>query len=507
MNQEDVKKKLDEAKDTAQNALFGIKARVKDMDKEKAKEALSGTKEKAKVALAEIKANFKADEGAEGVKKYQSMFKNLWKSGTTGKATLVAASIVVLLLFKSIFLGGGTSDVGDGFEASTSEDVDTLVIKGLYMRQSGDEALKACKKIASSSKDLVAIDFRNGIEREKDEATKAAEKKNWDDTIKKAEKDVDLFLTWLDENGHPFDVKKGCYEGDQKLLSLEFESGAAIKGWSTMAHDSMISLAELYGYQVEWMLPGVKKAGSKKLEKAIDVLPCKMGKLQVVSSNDPREYDKIKSELFKKNALVEVDKLLQYPWFRLVLKNTNGVEVAKEEVVKNWLSARGYRPPSNKMVIAKKNLIEIAIREDGKREDELKGICFVWINDEGKVKEAYFKEEGMARIFNAGDLSTDEFAEALVKNYQGDIPSLTTDVRTEAATDDLLASMKTRTWIYKDPRGYQVKLLERDFYDVVGQKVNLRADLALALALKADKTRDKYFTVFAIKPESEREFD
>ena len=123
------------------------------------------------------------------------------------------------------------------------------------------------------------------------------------------------------------------------------------------------------------------------------------------------------------------------------------------------------------------------------------------------LKEVYFNEKGMARIFNAGDLSSDEFAEALVKNYQGDIPSLTTDVRTEAATDDLLASMKTRTWIYKDPRGYQVKLLERDFYDVVGQKVKLREDLALALALKADKTRDKYFSFSAIKPESARKFD
>ena len=148
------------------------------INKEKAKDALNGAKEKAKSALSEIKANFKADEGTEGVKKYKSMFANLWKSGTTGKGALVAASIVVLLLFKSIFFGG-SSGVGEGFEDSKSVDVDTLVMKGLYMRQSGDEALKACKKIASSLKGLVAIDFRKGIEREKDEATKAADKKKW----------------------------------------------------------------------------------------------------------------------------------------------------------------------------------------------------------------------------------------------------------------------------------------------------------------------------------------
>ena len=59
------------------------------MDKEKVKDAMSGAKEKAKGVLAEIKANFKPDEGAEGVKKYKSMFVNLWKSGTSGKVAVV----------------------------------------------------------------------------------------------------------------------------------------------------------------------------------------------------------------------------------------------------------------------------------------------------------------------------------------------------------------------------------------------------------------------------------
>lgn len=68
------------------------------IDREKAMDALNGAKEKSKAALSEIKANFKADEGAEGIKKYQSMFKNLWRSGTTGKAVLIAGSAVILLL-------------------------------------------------------------------------------------------------------------------------------------------------------------------------------------------------------------------------------------------------------------------------------------------------------------------------------------------------------------------------------------------------------------------------
>ena len=92
---EDTKAKLDEAK-------------------AKGKVALDKASEKAKSVFSEIKTNFKADEGTEGVKKYKSMFANLWKSGTTGKATLVAASIVVLLLFKSIFFGGSSDG---GFEA------------------------------------------------------------------------------------------------------------------------------------------------------------------------------------------------------------------------------------------------------------------------------------------------------------------------------------------------------------------------------------------------------
>ena len=467
------------------------KAKI-DEAKAKGKVALNNASEKAKSVFSEIKTNFKADEGTEGVKKYKSMFANLWKSGTTGKATLVAASIVVLLLFKSIFFGGSSDG---GFDSSKSVDVDTLVMKGLYMRQPGDEALKACKKIVSSSKNLVVVDFRNGIEHEKDEATKAAEKKEYEKTVAEAKEDVESFFKWQ-EYGNSGPVKTSSYG-----------EGGLIRGRYVIS-GSIFMLAANFNYQVEWRAL-VKTPGGNKYETGTLTVPKKseeevMHFLYESMASVATFKKSIVYKQIKEKGLEMTDK---DPQFRLASKNAKGDVVTKEDVAKNWLVACANHPPSDKMVIAKKNLIEIAIREDGKREDELKGICFVWINDEGKVKDIFFNEKGMARIFNAGDLSTDEFAEALVNNYSGDIPSLTADDRTEAATDDLLASMKTRTWIYKDPRGYQVKLLERDFYDVVGQKVKLREDLALALALKADKTRDKFFTVFAIKPESARKFD
>lgn len=506
------------------------------INKEKAKAAMNGAKEKAKAALSEIKTNFKADEGTEGVKKYKSMFANLWKSGTTGKATLVAASIVVLLLFKSIFFGGSSDG---GFDSSKSVDVDTLVMKGLYMRQPGDEALKACKKIVSSSKNLVVVDFRNGIEREKDEATKAAEKKNWDDNIKKGKEDIEKFMKWTTSRGEPYDPAnywKFC--GKQLELSLDFEHGAAIMWPRTALNTAMISFAQLYGLQVEWMLTGAKgnmlgqskndpgllpgpeeakKVKPTQIKQAIELLPLppfsKDTGCDVLSKRRDSVVgsEKYRKELLDKNGLVESSGWKPGPWARLVLKNTNGVEVSKEDVVKNWLAARGYYPPSDKMIIAKKNLIEIAIREDGKREDELKGICFVWINDEGKVKEVYFKEEGMARIFNAGDLSTEEFAQALLKNYS-DIPSFEADVKIGVESNDGLMRLKTYTWIYKDPRGFQVKLLDSAYYDHNGQKISMKAltkannEVAIGATLLAGDEK-RWFSITAIKPESARKFD
>ncbi len=61
-----------------------------------------GLSSKAKDIAAEIKENFKADEGTEGVEKTKSMFSNLWKSGITGKIAIVVAAIVVYKLIRWI---------------------------------------------------------------------------------------------------------------------------------------------------------------------------------------------------------------------------------------------------------------------------------------------------------------------------------------------------------------------------------------------------------------------
>ena len=60
---------------------------------------------KAKVALSEIRANFKSDEGATGVRKIQSMFVNLWKSGQNGRVALVASTVAfaVVVVIGSLF--------------------------------------------------------------------------------------------------------------------------------------------------------------------------------------------------------------------------------------------------------------------------------------------------------------------------------------------------------------------------------------------------------------------
>lgn len=162
-----------------------------------------------------------------------------------------------------------------------------------------------------------------------------------------------------------------------------------------------------------------------------------------------------------------------------------------------------------KEIVSKKNVIRISNNEkkEKTREDNLPGLVFVWINDEGNVKEVYFNEDGMARLFNAGDLSTEEFAQLLVKNYSG-IPSLEPEVKKENPGRGII---QETTWTHKDPRGYQVKLFERAYFDNNGVRYNAKtiernAELALPLSL-ADKLPTRYFTVFAIKPESARKFD
>ena len=214
--------------------------------------------------------------------------------------------------------------------------------------------------------------------------------------------------------------------------------------------------------------------------------------------------DGSRKRLFFEKDLIDIGSPL---WLRLILKTTNGVEVSKADVAKNWLDVMGQHPPSDKVVIPKKNLIMIAFKQEGVREDKLKSLCSVWIDDQGNVNETYYTEQGMNRLFNSGDLSGEEFAQSLVDNYPR-IPSLEPEVKRE---DPGRGMIEETTWTYKDSNGYQVKLFERVYFNNDGVKYTQRmlerdAEVALGLSL-VDKLPTRYFAVFAIKPESARKFD
>ena len=177
MNHEDFKGKFDDVKDTAQNALSGIKTRIKDVDKEKAKEALNGAKAKAKGVLAEIKANFKPDEGAEGVKKYKSMFVNLWKSGTTGKVAVVVFFVVIMGLLNLIVGGddeGGRSQEQIGFRESShnvqrkskDDDVDAFLKDLKEVHDGVKEIGRAFDKVNERDVEKAFENFGREVERE-----------------------------------------------------------------------------------------------------------------------------------------------------------------------------------------------------------------------------------------------------------------------------------------------------------------------------------------------------
>lgn len=391
--------------------------------KAKGKVALNNASEKAKSVFSEIKTNFKADEGTEGVKKYKSMFANLWKSGTTGKATLVAASIVVLLLFKSIFFGGGSSDVGEGFEDSKPSNVDTLVVKGLYMRQPVEAAAEACRKIASSQSGLVAIDHHKGIEWDQKSPEFAEAMKKYEQWVEIAKREVVLQADW-----------------EARI-------------------DKRYKLSD-------------KGVGDAELDK--------MG------------LNKLTLEEYKKE-----------------FSKTCKPERADAKKVEEWLkSERHFKPGKYKS--APQKLVEIVAKNVGSEKKDER-VCAVWLGDDNKVTQVFFTERGMARIFNAGDLSTEEFAQALLKNYS-DIQSFEADVKIGVESNDGLMRLKTYTWTYKDPRGFQVKLLDSGYYDHHGQKISMRAltkannEVAIGATLLAGDEK-KWFSITAIKPESARKFD
>ena len=180
----------------------------------------------------ESASGIKAQEVARHFRKVRSLFIN--PMGAICRTALIAVLLVSVLALVGC---GKSEDNGSENKASGSNAVDkadpkrhvptdTLVVKGLYMGMPGDDAVEACKEMVASSKDLVVVDFRNGIEREKDDSTKAAEKKDYAEKVKQAELDVDGFTEWgsfdiqLNSNSIT-SLPSGVFNGLNSLSSLD----------------------------------------------------------------------------------------------------------------------------------------------------------------------------------------------------------------------------------------------------------------------------------------------
>ena len=87
--------------------------------------------------------------------------------------------------------------------------------------------------------------------------------------------------------------------------------------------------------------------------------------------------------------------------------------------------------------------------------------------------------------------------------------------KSESAIDNLkqYGHIETTSWIYKDPKGYQVKLFERAYVNRNGRRYtsdkklfNSNAEVSYYLSM-ANKAPQKFLSISTIKPESARKFD
>ena len=382
------------------------------------------------------------------------------------------------------------------------------------MREKYDAAREKRNNVASSIADMKAKIASKEAEVRKEIAAQekaiaeakaaeekvAAEKKATEETALAKKNRTDLrFLTAARTGSYNRTTSNYAYQFSETMKKMAVNCNVMLE-WAVLTEpaDKLEEITEVFS---------IPAGDYESAVKFVNKMNVNLGKF----SESTVGSDGSRKRIYFEKDLVDIYSPL---WFRLVLKTTNGVEVAKADAVKNWLEARGHRPPSDKMIIPKKNLIQISIKKDGVREDKLAGLCFVWIDDQGDVRQAYFNEKGIDRFFNAEDLSCEEFAHALVKNYSK-IPILEPQVK----RDDLeKGSIQETSWIYKDPKGYQVKLFERVFLDVDGRKYdskmieklsknNPEFALGIAVLALADKRPEKFLVFSAIKPQSERKFD
>ena len=180
----------------------------------------------------------------------------------------------------------------------------------------------------------------------------------------------------------------------------------------------------------------------------------------------------------------------------------------KELVDVNEVLKKVGNPPSE-LKYAPQKQIRISFKNGEGIDLNWPSLCFVYLDDDESVKEVFFNEDGVNKLFNASDLSTEEIVRMLVDNYDG-IPSMSSDVQVETTERGLI---KSNSWVYKSPKGYQVDVFEREVFDSNGRKYSrkmLDQDTLWALNLKWSlngKYPKRYLDFKAITKESERKFD
>ncbi len=151
---------------------------------------LGGTLVKIKTAMSAFKEDFKEEQRTTGVRMIRSLFVNNWKRGSSRRTVFIACSFAVICML-GIVIGCGGESGSTGESGGAPKGV--LAIKGLYVGMPGDRALEAYKQLVGGAKDLMVVDFREGIGPELDEEATAKQKKDWEDTVKFAEADIDGF--------------------------------------------------------------------------------------------------------------------------------------------------------------------------------------------------------------------------------------------------------------------------------------------------------------------------
>ena len=486
--------------------------------KEKLEEAggFEGLKAKAKDALAEVKANFRSDENATGMQKVTSRFVNLWKSGTTGKSALISCSVASFLLLLafvgicSIAGGGGAKQGGNSAAASSRSSSSSLsssvakeesprivvpegmfAVDSLYIGMPASDAVQACWQIASQSGDLGVVDSRSADAKYKDPV--------YVELDQKAQKDVERFLQWQSwPEGCLYDPNAPGFKGEKAngvLVPKGCSSSGGVDDGMLNPHQTTKAVDMLSSqYQTEWKLLGDRNG---KMEEIVFT-----NATDLSDAVEPFDVGKPKrKELFLERGLVDVGAPV---WVRLVLKGSKGDDVKKKDIADFWLLLRAQTAKTYDDRYVKDPVIKIGTWVPEGYTYKLKELCYVWLDDDYKVKQVFYNEDGLARFFHARHVPADQFASDLVEGFR-EIPGLECNVKTEEYDE---GEIRTCIWTYRDDEmGYEVKFFDRSFRLNNGQEVDFELygrnpEIAVGLAFLAmvDKHPKRYFCFYSVKP-------